>query len=1155
MMGHISIDDKYLLDSGTALMSAPQAIVRVLLEQARRDRLAGLSTAGFVSGYRGSPLGGIDTALQRASRHLDAAGVRFQPGVNEELAATSVHGSQQAGLFPDARHDGVFAVWYGKGPGVDRAGDALKHGNLAGSARHGGVLILAGDDHGGKSSTTCHQSEQALVASMIPVLYPANVQEYLDYGLLGLAMSRHSGAWVALKCVADTADSTATVAVGPDRGRAVSPSEPLPADGLNLRQPDSQAAQEQRLVRNKLPAVQAFARANRIDRVVLDSSGRGGIGIVTAGKAYLDVMQALRRLGLDGDGAARLGLRVYKAGLIWPMEPEALRAFARGHREILVVEEKRSFMEGQVRDLLYDLPDAERPRVVGKGEDNGAPLLPADGELNPVLVAVALAERLRLHSGFTVASVGDGAATLPTAPATPLVRTAAFCSGCPHNTSTQVPADSLALAGIGCHVMAAFMPERRTMWPVQMGGEGANWIGAAPFTGTAHVFQNLGDGTFFHSGSLAIRAAVAAGVNVTYKLLYNDAVAMTGGQRLDGTLTVPQAAHLLLHEGVRRVVVVADDPERYRPNAPFPESVLVRSRTELDAVQRELRAVPGTTAIIYDQVCAAEKRRRRKRGTMSEPNERLFINPLVCEGCGDCGAKSNCVSLQPLETEFGRKRRIDQSSCNKDWSCLTGFCPSFVTVRGVETTPAASAASPAWTVPELPEPPHLGVDRPYSVLVPGVGGTGVVTVGALIAMAAHLEGKAASVMDMTGLSQKNGAVLSHVKVAGHADEILAARISAQEADLVLGCDAVVAGSREVIATIRSGATRAVVNAHVTATAAFARTPDLELSLAPIVARLKQLCASIDGTSFLDATRIATVLLGDAISANVLLLGFAVQRGLLPVSCRAVEKAIGLNGAQVELNLRAFGLGRWAAVDGNAVDRLVDGRQGHVQDAADPGLQAVVERRARFLTEYQDARYAARYLRLVERVRHAEYAALPGSEALALGVTHGLFKLMAYKDEYEVARLHGLPAFGEQVRSRFKGPVRITFHLAPPLLAGRDAATGEPRKMEFGSWVLPVFRMLARMRRLRGTPLDVFGRTQERRQERRMIADYEIVIEELIAGLSASNLELAVLIARLPEQARGFGHVKATAVARIEEHRDELLRKWRVRQTERETVAA
>ena len=1142
----VTLDDKYLLEKGRIYLTATQALVRLPIMQRQRDKAAGLDTACFIAGYRGSPLGGLDQALWGARRFIERNNIRFQPAINEELGATAVWGSQQIELFPGAKHQGVFAMWYGKGPGVDRSGDALKHGNSAGSARYGGVLLLAGDDHTCKSSTLAHQSEYAFIDASIPVLSPSGVQDILDLGLYGWAMSRYSGCWVAFKTVAETMDSSASVTADPQRVEIVLPDDfEMPPGGLNIRWPDTPLDQELRLHKYKLAAARAFAHANRLDRVVIDSR-RARLGIVTTGKSYLDVRQALEDLGIDEAVAAEIGLRLYKVAMVWPLDRETLRPFVEGLEEILVVEEKRPVIEDQLKEILYNWPADRRPRIVGKFDESGHWMLPSNGELTPPQIARVIAQRIgRFHNSPRLAErvAALDANERRSGNVVPFYRTPYFCSGCPHNTSTRVPDGSRALAGIGCHYLSQFM-DRSTATFTQMGGEGAPWIGQAPFTETEHVFANLGDGTYTHSGVLAIRAAVAAGVNITYKLLFNDAVAMTGGQPMDSGLTAPMLSRQLPAEGVRQIVVVTDEPEKYPPGTPFGKNTTVRHRDDLDAVQRELRTVRGVTAIVYDQTCAAEKRRRRKRGRFPDPPNRVVINDLVCEGCGDCSTASNCVSVVPVETEFGRKRAIDQSSCNKDYSCVNGFCPSFVTVHGGTLKKRQPGDLAEAGLPPLDEPAPPNLDRPYDILVTGVGGTGVVTIGALLGMAAHLESKGVTVLDMTGLAQKGGAVMSHIRIARDPGDIHAVRIAAGNADLLLGCDLVVSASAEALSKLRSGRSRAIVNSHEIITGDFTRNPDLAFPGAALRDSIAE-AAGAGTAEFLDATRIATGLLGDSIATNLFMLGYAYQRGAVPVSAGAIEQAIALNGVAVEFNRNAFRWGRRAAQDLAAVEaRATSPRAVPPSHRLSETLDEAIARRVEFLTGYQDAAYAERYAAEVRRVREAEAARVPGATALTEAVARALFKLMAYKDEYEVARLYTETGFLDRVAAQFEGPYELHFHLAPPLFAERDPATDRLRKREYGPLVLPLFRLLAKLRRWRGTPLDIFGRTAERRTERQLIAEYRRTLGEIVAGLSPENHAAAVELAALPLEIRGFGHVKEAAIARARARAASLAARFR-----------
>jgi indolepyruvate ferredoxin oxidoreductase len=1151
------LDDRYARRCGRVFLTGVQALVRLPLMQRQRDSRAGLDTAGFISGYRGSPLGTYDLALWQARPFLEEHRVHFEPGVNEDLAATAVWGSQQVHALPGARVDGVFAIWYGKGPGVDRSCDALKHGNYAGAARHGGVLVLAGDDPGARSSSIAHQSEPALVHLGIPVLSPANVQDLLDLGLLGFALSRYSGCWVAMKCLTDTVESAGSVAVDPERIAIRLPDDFEMPDAARRGSP---VASEEALYHRRLPAAQAFARANGLDRVVLDSPRRR-LGIATTGKAYSDVRQALDALGLSPARAAELGLSLYKVALAWPLEPEGARRFAEGLDEILVVEEKRPLLEEQLAALLYS--SARRPRILGKRDAGGAPLLSDVGELSPDGVEEALRRWLGARGGEFKAALRPAAAPAPPRPAggAALVRTPAFCSGCPHNTSTRLPEGSVAGGGIGCHGMSAFMPERRTVFFTHMGGEGANWVGVAPFTETPHIFQNLGDGTYFHSGLLAIRANVAAGTTITYKILVNGAVAMTGGQPIEGEsirgeLTTPEIARQLDAEGVARIAVVSDEPGKYARGA-FPAGVTVHHRDELDRVQRELREVRGVSALVYDQTCAAEARRLRKRGELPDPERRIAINELVCEGCGDCSVQSNCISIEPVETEFGRKRRINQSSCNKDYSCLQGYCPSFVGLYGARlrrTGGAAAEAGGEGPFQDLPEPARADSSQPVNILVTGIGGSGVVTVGALLGMAAHLEGRGCSVLDVTGLAQKNGPVTSHVRIADRPEDLHATRIANGTADLVLGCDIVVTASPESLARLSPGRSRAIVNDHVTPTAAFAGDPDLDLSPAAMQEAITA-AAGPDRCDFVPATELATALLGDAIFTNPFLLGFAAQKGLLPVGLPALERAIELNGRAVAENRRALAWGRLAAVDLPAVERAAAPGLRRPAEAADaPDLATLVARRVEFLTAYQGAALARRYAALVGRVEARERALSLGRAELARAAAHSYFKLLAVKDEYEVARLYTDGSFQRQLEAEFEGPFRLELHLAPQFLprwlpgrlARRDPITGRVKKLAFGPWIFVLLRGLARLRFLRGTPLDPFGWTAHRRLERRLSRDYEALLEELLEGLSARSYDLAVEIASLPQQVRGFDSVKERQLEDARAKQAELLAAFRLR---------
>ncbi|MFC5552277.1 indolepyruvate ferredoxin oxidoreductase family protein [Massilia aerilata] len=1156
----VSLDDKYTATAGKIFLSGIQALVRLPMIQKIRDEQAGLNTAGFVSGYRGSPLGGLDENLWKAKGHLEAKSIQFVPGVNEDLAATAVWGTQTVDLIGPAKHDGVFAMWYAKGPGVDRCGDVFKHMNHAGTSKNGGVLLVAGDDHGAYSSTLPHQSDHIFAACMIPVLYPSNVQEYLDLGVHGWAMSRYAGVAVAFKALADTVESSASVDADPFRVEVKLPQDfAMPEGGLNTRLSSvplgQQARTQEALMQDyKIYAALAYARENKLNRVTIDSPD-AKLGIIASGKSYVDVLEALEELGIDEAMAAQVGLRLYKVAMIWPLEPEGVREFAQGLEEILVVEEKRQVVEYQLKEQLYNWRDDVRPHIVGKFDDKGewvSPrgewLLPPKADFSVAQVARVIAGRIaRLNLEdrtrdlikARLAFLEAKDAVLMKAVTTPF-RPAFYCSGCPHNTSTKVPDGSFALAGIGCHVMATSIYPEMNKLTTHMGGEGTPWIGQAAFSKVPHVFQNLGDGTYFHSGYLAIRAAVAAKVNITYKILYNDAVAMTGGQPVDGITSVPLIAQQMAAEGIKRIALVTEDLSRYEDRSALPELVTIHDRKHMDDIQRELRELPGVTVLIYDQTCAAEKRRRRKKGEFPDLNKRMVINEAVCEGCGDCGVQSNCVSILPKETEFGRKRAIDQSSCNKDYSCTKGFCPSFVTVEGGtlkknKAGVAKEGTDDGWGA--LPAPMLPSIASPYNILINGIGGTGVITVGALMGMAAHLEGKGASVLDMTGMSQKNGSVTSHVKIAETPERLRAQRIATGEADLVLGCDMLTAGASDAISKMRPGRTTVVVNLHEQPTGTFAQQRDWEFPAAQVRSLIAEAVGGEAGVDFIDATKLATSLMGDSIAANLFMMGYAWQKGLIPLSEASLLRAIELNGVAVGSNKRSFLWGRRAAVDIKRVEKTATPAQAIVVQMPQ-SLDSVIKKRVEFLTGYQNAAYAAQYTDLVSQVRDRESALGMGSK-LTMAVAKSLFKLMSYKDEYEVARLYTDGRFVEQLATQFEGKFSVKFNLAPPLFAKKDAK-GHLVKAEFGSWMWSAFKLLAKLKGLRGGAFDLFGYTAERKMERALIGEYRAMIEEVLRSLDASTHATAVELAALPEQIRGFGHVKEKAVAEYRARKAELL---------------
>jgi len=1162
----VTLDDKYALESGRAFMSGVQALVRLPMLQRVRDARSGLNTAGFVSGYRGSPLGGYDQALWSAKKHLAANHVVFQPGVNEELAATAIWGTQQLEFDKaNQKFDGVFGIWYGKGPGVDRCSDVFKHANLAGTAPHGGVIAVAGDDHVAKSSTAAHQSDHIFKACGLPLFFPSSAQDILDLGLHAFAMSRFAGVWTSMKTIQEVVESASSIDVSPDRVNIVVPGDfVMPPGGVHIRWPDTALVQEARLFDYKWYAALAYVRANKLNHNVI-AGPRDRFGIIASGKAFNDTRQALADLGLDDDTCRSLGIRLHKVNVVWPLEATITREFAQGLNEILVVEEKRQVIEYQLKEELYNWRPDVRPNVLGKfdqsdGDEGGEwsrpnPsgnwLLRANADLTPAIIAQAIAKRLKkLGVPADIAARMEARISVIEAKERALAqgisggadRQPWFCSGCPHNTSTRVPEGSLAMAGIGCHFMAVWM-DRATVGFTQMGGEGVPWVGQAPFTKRPHMFANLGDGTYYHSGFLAVRQAIASGVNITYKILFNDAVAMTGGQPVDGVLTVPQITRELEAEGAKRIVVVTDQPEKYQAPLNLAPGTTVRHRDELDAVQRELRKTEGCTILIYDQTCATEKRRRRKRGKMEDPARRVVINELVCEGCGDCSVQSNCLSVEPVETEFGRKRRINQNTCNKDYSCLKGFCPSFVTVEGGQLKKPkkeASRTDPS-TLADIPEPTLPLAETAWGIVVAGIGGTGVITIGQLLGMAAHLEGKGVITQDSAGLAQKGGATWSHIQIANRQEAIHTTKVDTAKADLVIACDGIVAAGKSTLALMREGRTYVALNSHATPTAAFVGNPDWQNPSGGCEAALQ---AAVGATKLglIDADQVAVQLLGDSIYSNPLLLGYAWQQGQVPVSRAALLRAMELNGVQIDNNKAAFEWGRRCAHDYAAVSALFKTAQ-VIEFVKKPSLDEMIVKRVEFLTGYQDADYAAQYRSYVAKVRAAEADASAGSTKLTEAVARYLFKLMAYKDEYEVARLHTDPAFVAKIDAMFEGDFKLVHHLAPPLTAKRNAK-GELIKRPFGPWMRTAFGVLTKMKGLRGTPLDVFGYSGERRTERKLIDEYKASIDELARGLKAERLPLAVEIARIPEEIRGYGHVKARHLAAARTKWQGLMQRWR-----------
>ncbi|MBG56328.1 MAG: indolepyruvate ferredoxin oxidoreductase [Deltaproteobacteria bacterium] len=1142
----VSLDDKYILKKGVAFMTGVQALVRLPLVQKELDRQSGLNTAGYISGYRGSPLGGYDQQLSKNYKLLEESEIKFQPGVNEDLAATALWGTQQAEIRGEGKYDGIFGIWYGKGPGVDRSGDVLKHANHAGTSKFGGVLALLGDDHTAESSTLCGQSEFSMIDAMIPILNPSDVQEIYDYGIYGWALSRYSGCWVGLKCLHDTVESTASINVDINRLNILYPKDfNFPDDGLNIRFPDTPNSQDERMHHHKIEAVRAFSRVNKFDRIIWN--GRNAkIGIVSVGKSYSDTMLALDELAISEHDADQMGLSLYKVTMPWPLEDKGIIEFAKGLDLIIVVEEKRAIIESQIKEILYET--SSNPKVIGKTDENGNSLFSSVGALDPNMIASTIGKRIlkNRHHELLSDRLREMEFRLDSSslPRESINRMPYFCSGCPHNSSTVIPEGSIAMAGIGCHYMVQWMDRGDTIGFTQMGGEGSNWIGQAPFINRKHVFQNIGDGTYYHSGILAIRAAVASGVNITYKILLNDAVAMTGGQSVDGKMTVQTVSYQMFAEGVKQVTVVSDAPEKFKKNSEIPPNVMIYDRKDLDYVQRQIREIEGVTVLIYEQVCAAEKRRRRKRGILLDPPRRIYINDQVCEGCGDCGVKSNCISVMPLETEFGRKRMIDQSSCNKDYSCVNGLCPSFVSVIGGKLKKNVSFynENDEWGV--LPEPKLPKIKGTYNVVLSGVGGTGIVTIGALLGMAAHIEKKGAGILDMTGIAQKGGAVLSHLRIGEVQEDIHSPRIASQGANLIIGSDLVVTGSEKTLSLIKPGHTKLIINSYELITGEFTQKADM---LFPSL-KIKQMImetAGNENAEFLDASRFATALIGDTIATNIFLIGYAYQRGLIPLEYTSIEQAIHINGISVDSNIKAFTWGRRTAHNDKRVRELTASQTDvSLNEETLDTLDKKIQYRADVLKDYQSKAYAKRYLQMVERARTVENVRKPGQSSLTEAVARYYFKLLAYKDEYEVARLYTNGDFLKKINDRFEGKFHLKLHLAPPMFAKRNPHTGEPVKSSFGSWMFISMKILAKFKFLRGTVFDLFGKTKERQMERQLIHDYEKTIEEVLRGLSENNHSIATEIAKLPEYIRGFDLVKFRHMEKTKVRERELMGKFR-----------
>ncbi|MCD8525786.1 MAG: indolepyruvate ferredoxin oxidoreductase family protein [Alphaproteobacteria bacterium] len=1143
----VKLTDKYELDDGMAFMSGLQALTRIPIVQRRRDIAAGLKTGGFISGYRGSPLGAFDLEMMRAKKYFKELDINFQPGVNEDLAATAVWGTQQIGLLPGGTdYDGVFGIWYGKSPGVDRSGDVMRHANAYGTAPHGGVLAIAGDDHACKSSTLPCQSDHALYAMMIPQLYPSSIREFVEYGILGIAMSRYSGCWTALKVTSENVETSGTVDLSVENREILIPTDKeyqMPPGGLHIRMNEKPRDVDWRLQNYKLFACHAFARKNKIDRTVLDAP-KPRFGIITSGKSYGDVRQALVELGITDDVAKKIGIRLYKVGMTWPLEPQGVQAFVKGLEEILVVEEKRELIEYQLKQQIFNWPSDVRPTVVGKYDEKGARLLPLDNDQSVGLVAHVIAKRIaRFYKTPQIESrlkFFEGREADIKGYTPPSQRRPYYCAGCPHNTSTKVPDDGFAMVGIGCHYMVQWM-DRNSAMCTHMGGEGVPFVGMAPYTNRKHIFANLGDGTYFHSGTLAIRAAVAGKVNITYKILYNDAVAMTGGQHVDGDMPVYRVAQQVMAEGVAKAWILSEQPEVYKDRKGIPDDVPVLHRDYLDKVTKECRETEGTTVIIYDQTCAAEKRRRRKRGQYPDPDRRVFINKSVCEGCGDCSVQSNCVAVQPVETEYGRKRKINQSMCNKDFSCVKGFCPSFVSVLGGELkkTKAGEAGD---IFSKIPDPKPIKLESAYNIMVTGIGGTGVLTVGALLGMAAHLEEKRCRNLDMTGLAQKGGEVLSHVRISPTPDDLHTGHIITGGADLLIACDIVAAVGPTSYETLAPDRTKAVVNTNNTPVAAFVTNNEVDFHNRQVNDTLMK-AVHPKGRHFVPATEIAQTLMGDEIATNIFMVGFAWQQGLIPLRKESIDRAIELNGVAIEDNKKAFAYGRLAAHDPDKVQQMVDAVKGDAEEETiATTLEKMLERRAEYLSGYQNEALANRYKALVQRVKIAEEKVVSNSSVLAEAAAKYYHKLLAYKDEYEVARLYTDGTFMKELQAQFTGNYKLQFHMAPPIMEKNDPATGRPKKRTFGPWMLRALSLLAKFKSLRGTPFDIFGYNAERKMERALIAEYEATVELVLQKLNARNHALCAELLSVPDVIRGYGPVKMGNMEKAKLLRADLLEK-------------
>lgn len=1124
----MTLEDRLHQEEGWVYMTGMQALVRLPLQQRKRDQAAGLNTGGYISGYRGSPVGTYDMNLWQAEDVLKKHNIYFQPGVNEDLAATATWGSQMVGLFPGAKVDGVFSIWYGKAPGMDRSMDPLRHANLAGTNPLGGSLLLVGDDHGAKSSTLACYSDLNFASLGMPLLAPSNAQDVLDFGLHGIAMSRYSSTLVGMKLVTDVVEGGGSVHVAPDSPQIIVPEDTGPDTSIKPFVPILD--QERLLWEVKLRKVLAYARSNGLNRQ--DGPDNARIGVIAAGKAWQDLNQSLSNLGYRDGMIGNLPMRRLKLGMVWPLDDAEIRAFAEGLDVILVVEEKRPLLEDQIRSILYG--SGLNPRIVGKTFHGHAYSAPADdcafpqiGEIDPNMVTqvmVRVANELDADCGISMPNRPDAPPKLSGG----AIRPPSFCAGCPHGRSTQVVDGSRALAGIGCHTMAMMRDPMKTNSVSHMGGEGAMWLGQFPFTDEQHVFANMGDGTYFHSGLLAIRAAVSAKANMTYKLLHNGFVSMTGGQPHDGEVSPRQMIEQVKAEGVERIALVTDEPEKYE-GLSLGDGVTLHPRTELELVQKQIRQHTGVSVIIYDQPCATERRRLRKRGKWVDPDKRVFINPEVCEGCGDCSTVSACMAIEPLETEFGRKRVINQSSCNKDFSCVEGFCPSFVTVSGA-TPRKAKTGDVEIDVSHLPEPAQREIDGSWSILVSGIGGAGVVTVGQTLAVAAHADGYFSSNLDITGLAQKYGAVHSHIKLATSPDQMRATRIASGEANALIGCDLVVAAGDEALSKLTPGKSVAVTDTTVVPTSEFSKNPDWQLSGDEQLERLSRV---LDGSARgMDAQELAEKIMGDRVFANMLLMGASWQQGGIPLSLGAIHRAIELNGVAVARNKQAFDLGRLAFADPEAVQKLAGGPAPILLDKhRAPTLEDIIERRVTELTAYKNAEFANGYRQTVAQVKAA---GLP--EAAVMAVARNLYKLLAVKDEWEVARLYSKPSFRESLQKTFEGDLDLTFYFGAWPFGGRDEKTGKIVKGAVsGKKAMRFFGVMNKLRFLRGTLVDPFRNSDEARLARKLLQDYRADIAFAIENHADVNARLMTELLDLPEHIRGYGHVR-------ERHADEAAKR-------------